>query len=96
MDRIKKILEEVFACYIDWQTSCENNLIGCATICSNLCVNIWVGKNKAEIKFINPTPFKDDLTHTIRYYMPCFFTHYTDVEEVKKITNRLVIKFKDQ
>ena len=94
MDKIKTILEEVFSLNIDWCASCENDLIGCATICSNLCVNIWVGKDKAEVKFINPTPFKDDLNHTMRWYISCF-SFYTNVKEVKKITNRLVIKFKD-
>ena len=94
MDKIKTILEEIFACSIDWQTSYENDLIGCATICANLCINIWASKDKAEIKFINPTPFKDDLNHTMRWYISCF-SFYTNVKEVKKITNRLVIKFKD-
>ena len=94
MDKIKTILEEVFSLNIDWCASCENDLVGCATICSNLCVNIWASKDKAEVKFINPTPFKDDLNHTMRIYMSCF-SFYTNVKEVKKITNRLVIKFKD-
>ena len=94
MDRIKAILEEVFICSIDWQTSYENDLIGCATICSNLCVNIWASKDKAEVRFINPTPFKDDLTKTMREYISYLFS-YSNVKEVKKITNRLVIKFKD-
>ena len=94
MDKIKTILEEVFSLNIDWCASCENDLIGCATISSNLCVNIWASEDKAEIKFINPTPFKDDLNHTMRWYISCF-SFYTNVKEVKKITNRLVIKFKD-
>lgn len=94
MDRIKAILEEVFSLAIDWCASCENDLVGCATICSNLCVNIWASEDKAEVRFINPTPFKDDLNHTIRWYISCFY-FYTNVEQVKKITNRLVIKFKD-
>ena len=94
MDKIKTILEEVFSLTIDWCASCENDLVGCATICSNLCVNIWASKDKAEVRFINPTPFKDDLNHTMRWYSSCFF-FYTNVKEVKKITNRLVIKFKD-
>ena len=94
MDKIKTILEEVFSLTIDWCASCENDLVGCATICSTLCVNIWASKDKAEIRFINPTPFKDDLNHTMRWYISCF-SFYTSVKEVKKITNRLVIKFKD-
>ena len=94
MDKIKTILEEVFSLNIDWCASCENDLIGCATICANLCINIWASKDKAEIKFINPTPFKDDLNHTMRFYMSCF-SFYTNVKEVKKITNRLVIKYRD-
>ena len=94
MDKIKTILEEVFSLNIDWCASCENDLVGCATINRNLCVNIWASEDKAEIKFINPTPFKDDLNHTMRFYMSCF-SFYTNVKEVKKITNRLVIKFKD-
>ena len=94
MDKIKTILEEVFSLNIDWCASCENDLVGCATISCNLCVNIWASKDKAEVKFINPTPFKDDLNHTMRFYMSCF-SFYTNVKEVKKITNRLVIKFKD-
>ena len=94
MDKIKAILEEVFSLTIDWCASCENDLVGCATICSNLCVNIWASEDKAEVRFINPTPFKDDLNHTMRWYISCF-SFYTNVEQVKKITNRLVIKFKD-
>ena len=94
MDRIKAILEEVFVCSIDWQTSYENDLIGCATISSNLCVNIWASEDKAEVRFINPTPYKEDITKTMRDYIPCLFS-YPNVEQVKKITNRLVIKFKD-
>ena len=93
MDRIKAILEEVFSLTIDWCASCENDLVGCATICSNLCVNIWASEDKAEVRFINPTPYKDDLTKTMRDYIPCLFS-YSNVEEVKKITNRLVIKFR--
>ena len=95
MDRIKAILEEVFVCSIDWQTSYENDLIGCATICSNLCVNIWASEDKAEVRFINPTPYKEDITKTMRDYIPCLFS-YPNVEQVSKITNRLVIKFKDK
>ena len=94
MDRIKAILEEVFSLNIDWCASCENDLIGCATISRNLCVNIWASEDKAEIRFINPTPFKDDLNHTMRWYISCF-SFYTNIEQVKKITNRLVTKFKD-
>ena len=94
MDKIKTILEEVLADNIDWCASYEGDLIGCATISRNLCVNIWASKDKAEVRFINPTPFKDDLNHTIRWYISCF-SFYTNVKEVKKITNRLVIKFRD-
>ena len=94
MDKIKTILEEVFSLNIDWCASCENDLVGCATISCNLCVNIWASKDKAEVRFINPTPFKDDLNHTMRIYMSCF-SFYTNVKEVKKITNRLVIKFRE-
>ena len=94
MDRIKAILEEVFSLNIDWCASCENDLVGCATICSNLCVNIWASEDKAEVRFINPTPYKEDITKTMRDYIPCLFS-YPNVKEVKKITNRLVIKFKD-
>ena len=94
MDKIKTILEEVFSLNIDWCASCENDLVGCATISRNLCVSIWASKDKAEVKFINPTPFKDDLNHTMRWYISCF-SFYTNVKEVKKITNRLVIKFRD-
>ena len=94
MDKIKTTLEEVFACPIDWCASYEGDLIGCATISSNLCINIWLSKDKAEIKFINPTPYKDDLTKTMREFMPCFF-YYEGVEEVRKISNRLVIKYRE-
>ena len=94
MDRIKAILEEVFVCSIDWRTSYENDLIGCATISSNLCVNIWASKDKTEVRFINPTPYKEDITKAMRDYIPCLFS-YPNVEQVKKITNRLVIKFRD-
>lgn len=94
MDRIKAILEEVFAQNIDWCASYEGDLIGCASICSNLCVNIWASEDKAEVRFINPTPYKEDITKVMRDYIPCLFS-YSNVEEVKKITNRLVIKFKD-
>lgn len=93
MDKIKTIFEEVFS-NIDWCASYENDLIGSATICANLCVNIWASKDKAEVKFINPTPYKDDLTKAMREYITYFYC-YTNVKEVKKITNRLVIKFKD-
>ena len=94
MDKIKTILEEVFSLTIDWCASCENDLIGSATICSTLCVNIWASKDKAEVKFINPTPYKEDITKAMRGYIPCLFS-YSNVEEVSKITNRLVIKFRD-
>ena len=94
MDKINTILEEVFACPIDWCASYEGDLIGCASICSNLCVNIWVSKDKAMIKFINPTPYKDDLARTMRDYISYFFL-CPNVVQVKKITNRLVIKFRE-
>ena len=94
MDKIKTILEEVLANNIDWCASYENDLIGSATICANLCVNIWVSKDKAEVKFINPTPYKDDLTKTMREFITCLFC-FANVDEVSKITNRLVIKFRD-
>ena len=94
MDKIKTILEEVFSLTIDWCASCENDLVGCATIYSTLCVNIWASKDKAEVKFINPTPYKEDITKAMRGYIPCLFS-YSNVEEVSKITNRLVIKFRD-
>lgn len=94
MDKIKAILEEVFSLTIDWCASCENDLVGCATISCNLCVNIWASEDKAEVRFINPTPYKEDITKVMRDYIPCLFS-YSNVEQVKKITNRLVIKFKD-
>ena len=93
MDRITTILEEVFAQNIDWCASYEGDLIGCASIYSHQCVNIWVSKNKAMVMFINPTPYKDDLTMTMREYISCFYL-YPNVEQVKKIKNRLVIKFR--
>lgn len=91
------IIDEVFkGSYVEYNWHTYENAVG-TKVLGYICAVIWIDwiHKKAEITFINPTPFEPHkpMDKLIREYR-CDFYMYYHVWEVKKIENRLIIKFR--
>lgn len=91
-----EIIDDVFKDSIDFRWADPYTVIG-TKILGRICAIIYIDYNpkKAEITFINPTPYEPHkpLDKLIREYR-CDFYMYYHVERVTKTENKLIINFR--
>lgn len=91
------IVNDVFKIDFTYVIRGNYDVVAATALNNGLFVNMWadIENDKAEITFINIAPIDTDKpmnTLIMRYY--CDFYLYYHVESVKKIDNRLIIKFR--
>ena len=91
------IINDVFKIDFTYVYRGNYDVVAATALNNGLFVNMWadIENDKAEITFVNIAPIdtvKQMNALIMKYY--CDFYMYYHVESVKKIDNRLIIKFR--